>query len=63
MSDRTKIQQKKAVTSTYSQPTLAQKSTQGFGLSSFSPSQSIASPQSHDISRISLRPQAKLTVG
>ncbi|MBF2064572.1 MAG: DUF4157 domain-containing protein [Calothrix sp. C42_A2020_038] len=61
--DRTKIQQKKAVTSTYSQPSLAQKSTQGFGLSSFSPSQSIASSQSHDISRISLRPQAKLTVG
>lgn len=63
MSDRTKIQQKKAVTFTYSQPTLAQKSIPGFGWSSFSPSQSIASPQSHDISRISLRPQAKLTVG
>lgn len=62
MGDRTKIQQKKAVTSTYSQPTLAQKSIQGFGLSSFSSSQSIALPQNHDISRISLRPQAKLTV-
>ncbi|MBW4671333.1 MAG: DUF4157 domain-containing protein [Cyanomargarita calcarea GSE-NOS-MK-12-04C] len=63
MGDRTKIQQKKAVTSTYSQPTLAQKSIQGFDLSSFSPSQSIASSPSHDISKISLRPQAKLTVG
>lgn len=62
MSDRIKIQRKKATISTYTQPSLAQKSTQGFGLSSSSPSQSIASPQSHDISRISLRPQAKLTV-
>jgi hypothetical protein len=58
---RTKIQRQKTATSTYTQPTLAGNSTQGFGLSSSSPSQSIASSQSHDISRISLRPQAKLT--
>jgi Domain of unknown function (DUF4157)/Annexin len=60
---RAKIQQKRSVISTYSQPNLAQKSIQGFGLSSSSTSQSIASFPSHDISRISLRPQAKLTVG
>ncbi|NJL63727.1 MAG: DUF4157 domain-containing protein [Methylacidiphilales bacterium] len=56
MSDRTKIQRKKAVTPTYTQPSLAQKSTQDFGLSSSS-----AFP-SHNISRISLRPQTRLSI-
>jgi Domain of unknown function (DUF4157) len=56
MSYRTKIQRKKTATSTYTQPTLVEKSTQGFSFSSSSPS------PSHDISRISLRPQTRLSI-
>jgi hypothetical protein len=56
MSDRIKIQRQKAATSTYTQPNLAQNASPGFGLPSST------SSQSHDISKISLRPQAKLTV-
>ncbi|MBW4671331.1 MAG: hypothetical protein KME60_28895 [Cyanomargarita calcarea GSE-NOS-MK-12-04C] len=56
MSDRIKIQRQEAVTSTYTHPNLAQKTARGFGLPSS------ASPQSHDISKISLYPQAKPTI-
>ncbi|MCC5624659.1 DUF4157 domain-containing protein [Nostoc sp. CHAB 5715] len=56
MSDRIKIQRKK----THTQPNLLQE-TRGFGWRS-SVQPQIVTEQGHDISRISLRPQAKLTV-
>ncbi|MEH2237354.1 eCIS core domain-containing protein [Nostoc sp.] len=60
-------QPKKATTASFSIPTLKQP-IRGFGLESFGASSQAASevrfnkPLGHDISRISLRPQTKLTV-
>lgn len=59
MRERLKIQLQKTTTTTYTQPNLAQKK-QDFSIGAAQPQ--IATEQGHDISRISLRPQAKLTV-
>ncbi|GAA6615173.1 hypothetical protein [Scytonema sp. NUACC26] len=56
MSEHIKIQRQEAVTSTYTHLNLAQKAVRGFD------STSSASPQSHDIRKISLHPQAKSTL-
>lgn len=56
MSELKKIQRQKAATSSNTHPNLVQKTVRGFG------SPSSASPQSHDISKISLRTQAKATI-
>jgi hypothetical protein len=66
---RERIVQDKKAASSVSIPTLKQP-TRGFGLDSLNASPSAATqaqpinkPITHDISRISLRPQAKLTIG
>ena len=66
---RERIVQGKKAASSVSIPTLKQP-TRGFGLDSLNATpaaatqaQPINKPITHDISRISLRPQAKLTIG
>ncbi|MCC5659038.1 DUF4157 domain-containing protein [Nostoc sp. XA010] len=62
MSDRLKVQRKKPASSDFINPSLVAP-TRGFNSQPETvSSQNIPLPQSHDISRISLRPQAKLTV-
>ncbi len=62
MSDRLKVQRKKPASSDFTNLSLVAP-TRGFNSQPETvSSQNIPLPQSHDISRISLRPQAKLTV-
>ncbi|GAA6615171.1 hypothetical protein [Scytonema sp. NUACC26] len=62
MSDRFKVQRKKPASSDFTNLSLVTPVDRFNSLLEMISSQNIPVPQSHDISRISLRPQAKLTV-